>query len=773
MDRHSFRSTTLRYILIALSALIANIALADDDPPSRVARLAYISGDVSFAPAGDDQWDQVSINRPLTTGDRLLTDEHSRAAMDIDGGDLRIGSDTGFNFLRLDDSGTQLELSRGTLNWRIDNIRDGQNNEVDTPTIAFVATQPGTYRIDVSDDGSYTTISILQGAGTVYGEGGASYPVSGRQSWRFGDSTLKDIAGMPLAQSSDFDRWCNDRDSRARVVAQNDYVSPDVIGYNDLAGNGEWDTVAEYGNVWYPTTVVVGWAPYRYGHWAWVAPWGWTWIDDAPWGFAPFHYGRWVYVGNRWGWVPGPRRVRPVYCPAMVAFVGGNGWSVSVSSGAPVAWVPLGPRDVYVPWYRGSQRYVTNVNVTNVVNINRTQITNVYNDYHGNHGDRIRYMNRDAPGGTTAVSRDAFTRGNRVDGSQVRIDRAQLDRVQAMPFHELPSRNPNVGVRTSVSGRVPSQEFRRPPVLYRTPPQVSLGGRDANRNASPSFGDGRNTPSGRDNNRDQRDNNNMNNNGAMPRPPQGNGFNRRNDEANNSAPQVQPQAPAQQDNDPRWNNKAQRDNQQRQNAMPSSRFSPWGNRGEPRGQQQDAAPSQPQAPQGRDNDSRGNGNEQRNDDQRQNNSPFSRSPAWGNRGNSAPQQDNTPAQPQQPAQVIQAFPGRDDNRWNNNGRPNNAAPDEQAPQQQQQQPQPQIQQQPERSQGRSPQFGSSRPSENTQRVEQAPDVPQQAPVEQPQQRGPVQRPEFQNRGQMQNRSEQRQPRHVPQPKEREPEERRG
>jgi hypothetical protein len=28
-----------------------------------------------------------------------------------------------------------------------------------------------------------------------------------------------------------------------------------------------------------------------------MSPWGWTWVDNAPWGFAPFHYGRWVGAG--------------------------------------------------------------------------------------------------------------------------------------------------------------------------------------------------------------------------------------------------------------------------------------------------------------------------------------------------------------------------------------------------------------------------------------------------------------------------------------------
>ena len=70
-----------------------------------------------------------------------------------------------------------------------------------------------------------------------------------------------------------------------------------------------------------------GWAPYQSGHWAYVAPWGYTWVDDSPWGFAPFHYGRWVWLHGGWGWIPpprgGPTYVPTVYAPALVAWVGG------------------------------------------------------------------------------------------------------------------------------------------------------------------------------------------------------------------------------------------------------------------------------------------------------------------------------------------------------------------------------------------------------------------------------------------------------------------
>ena len=143
----------------------------------------------------------------------------------------------------------------------------------------------------------------------------------------------------------------------------------------------------------FPTRVAAGWAPYRFGHWVWVAPWGWTWVEDEPWGFAPFHYGRWAEVGGGWCWVPGPVVVRPVYAPALVVFVGGPRFGMSVSfggGGGGVAWFPLGPREVYVPPYRTSVRYVQNVNVTNTT-VNVVNVTNVYNNVNVT---KITYMHQ-------------------------------------------------------------------------------------------------------------------------------------------------------------------------------------------------------------------------------------------------------------------------------------------------------------------------------------------------------------------------------------------
>jgi hypothetical protein len=417
-------SATVLALLLGLSA--AGRAQADSyddaaDPPNRVARLSYLGGQVSFQPSGDGNWVQASINRPLVTGDALYADRGSRAELEIGGAAVRLDDRTSMSVLNLDDRIAQFQLSEGTANLSVRNVGQGGSYEVDTPTLAFVVTMPGEYRIDIAPDGNSTMITVFNGGGDVYGENNASYSVRAGNSYRFNDSALRDYEILDLPRPDDFDNWVQSRQRQYSRSVSSRYVADDMIGVADLDSAGRWSTDAQYGEVWYPTSVAVDYVPYRDGHWSWIDPWGWTWVDNAAWGFAPFHYGRWVYVSNRWGWCPGPRHVRAVYTPAMVAFVGG----VSIGVGGPVGWFPLGPRDVYVPWYRASRGYFNTVNVRNTTIINNTYITNVYNDYSRGRPVNGNYMWRGNAAALTAVSRDTFVGARPVMAGRVNVNAAQ------------------------------------------------------------------------------------------------------------------------------------------------------------------------------------------------------------------------------------------------------------------------------------------------------------------------------------------------------------
>ena len=179
------------------------------------------------------------------------------------------------------------------------------------------------------------------------------------------------IVRSDIDHPDQFDSWADSRDRRYDDSRSAQYLSRDVVGYEDLDDNGSWRNDPNYGPVWVPNQAPPGWAPYHEGHWDWIDPWGYTWVDDSAWGYAPFHYGRWVFVGNQWGWVPGPPAQPPVYAPALVVFIGGGG-----GFGGNVGWFPLGPREVFVPSYPVSAGYMNQVNVSNTT-VSTTTVTNV------------------------------------------------------------------------------------------------------------------------------------------------------------------------------------------------------------------------------------------------------------------------------------------------------------------------------------------------------------------------------------------------------------
>lgn len=240
-------------------------------------------------------------------------------------------------------------------------------------------------------------------------------------------------------------------------MASTRYVPREMIGVEDLDANGTWRVEPGYGAVWQPTVVVTGWAPYRYGHWAWVDPWGWTWVDDTPWGFAPFHYGRWAFLGAAWVWVPGRIVARPVYAPALVVFAGGNGWGSSHAPGGGVAWFPLGPREPYVPPYTVSNVYVRNVNISHVTVVN-VQTINVTN---------YRYVNRTVPGAVVMVPNQAFVRAQPVNNSAFIVSRDE-----AMQAPVRGTYAPLAPERESVLGRPVIGPAAQPPAVIMSRPVV-------------------------------------------------------------------------------------------------------------------------------------------------------------------------------------------------------------------------------------------------------------------------------------------------------------
>jgi hypothetical protein len=395
-------SNALRASLVGL-ALAATSAWAD--PPARVGRISDTAGTVWFYEPEQGEWVHARRNRPVTDGDRFATERGARVEVQIGSATVRLGGNTEASFDDLDDDQIRLNLKQGSVALQLRRDELARDVAVTTPQGRFEPLRAGRYRVDAEERSVFG--ATLSGAMRYESRDSALTIETGQRAefWKErGDTTHYAWTGLP---NDGFSDWVareerEDRDQR--------YASPEMTGAEDLDRHGRWDRHADYGTIWYPHHVGAGWAPYRDGHWAYVRPWGWTWVDNAAWGFAPFHYGRWVHHYGRWGWVPGQVVARPVYSPALVGWIGNGNLSVSINLGHPgyVGWVPLSPYDAYHPHYHVSPRYIRSVN-SPYQHWHRGR----HDQYHDPRRDpvmagAVSYTNQGVAGGVTVVSRDVL-----------------------------------------------------------------------------------------------------------------------------------------------------------------------------------------------------------------------------------------------------------------------------------------------------------------------------------------------------------------------------
>jgi uncharacterized protein DUF6600 len=427
-------------------------------------RLSFIDGEVSFWRPGAEDWAPAKANMPLAPGDSLYTGEKANVELQLGPRDfVRGGAGTQIGLETLEQNFVQLKVTVGHA--AVD-LRDnaGRTIEVDTPQGAFTIDHPGYYRVEV-DENQTTFVNRRDGRASVIPAGGEQTDVGpDRQVVLAGNDEHADITTGGAPAEDDWDRWNIQRtDGLGEQPRSARYLPRGVAGADDLDRYGSWHDEPQYGPMWTPSAVPPDWAPYTTGRWVWDPYYGWTWVDDAPWGWAPFHYGRWVSVGPGWGWVPGPVAVAPIYSPALVAFFGSPGVGVSVSIGFPfVSWVALGFGEPLIPWWGhpgfigtawwggwGGPRIVNNVVIQRNTYVNVRNVT--------------VYRNMSVHNAVVAVNRDHF---GRHDSQHIRLSAADVR--QLRPVHG------NLGVHPAPQSLVPAQgRALRPPDAVRARPVVA------------------------------------------------------------------------------------------------------------------------------------------------------------------------------------------------------------------------------------------------------------------------------------------------------------
>jgi len=458
--------------LLGLAFVVPNARADEGDPPSRVARISFLDGTVSFQPGGAGDWGSAAMNRPVTVGDKLWADQASRAELQAGQATIHMGSMTALSFLNLDESIMQVRIAEGSINFRVRELREGDTYEVDTPNMAFTVKQAGAFRVDVSESGDATAITAIRGEGEVVA-GGKTYAVHAGDRAEFDgvDNPEYKVTAAPEAPDG-LDRWSAERDLRDDHSTSQKYVSPDVPGTADLDANGTWNEEPDYGPVWYPNSEAPGWAPYSDGYWNYVGPWGWTWIGYEPWGFAPYHYGRWGLIGGRWGWCPGPVYGRAFYGPAYVGFLGGAGFGAGFGfgfgAGLGVGWFPLGFHEPFYPGFHASRAYLNNINIRN------TTIRNVSVLNGGAHNFNYAYAHNS--NAVTATSRNAFVGGQAINRGAAHVTEASLRGAEVSNRTSFaPTRQSAFGAANTTARATPPASVQNRSVMARTAPAAGAG----------------------------------------------------------------------------------------------------------------------------------------------------------------------------------------------------------------------------------------------------------------------------------------------------------
>jgi hypothetical protein len=370
--KHLFRK-----LLVVCILFIPAVATAAIIGPARV---SLVSGDILFRTADTDEWLAAAINTPIDEGDELWCPAGAKAELQLpDGSMVRLADGSQLSFLANEDGFAHLYLASGKLYLKTSKSIDNNAIQIDADDTTILPTAQTRLSISLLPDG-LEEVAIFKGSAYVEGNGNRTRVRAGEQIELADEQS--DI--LPLADPDDWEQWNMARDrEQSRRAGSVTYLPDELTAYSaELAANGTWVRVPDYGMVWRPTVIVSDdWAPYRSGRWVWKGN-DYIWISYEHWGWIPYHYGRWAYVGGFWCWVP-PQRGDVYWGPGYV------GW---YRTGNHVGWTPLAPGEIFYGY--GNYGRLS-------INLSKTAAP----------ATKIRYRNREVRGGLTVLPHNDFLKG--------------------------------------------------------------------------------------------------------------------------------------------------------------------------------------------------------------------------------------------------------------------------------------------------------------------------------------------------------------------------
>src|SRR6185369_7351215 len=221
----------------------------DEIAPERVARLSVMQGGVSLQGVGETVWAPATLNRPLTPGDFLRTENDGRAEVQVGSADVRMGAGTSFAFTSLDQDALRLRLSVGVLNLRVRTLGENETIEIETPQATAAILRPGSYRLEVNPEGSATVVKVSSGMLEARGSADQSFVVRAQQVVTLSGRGRLAYAAATLAGPDAFDQWALERDRRDDYVLSTEparEMPADIVGYEDLEQYGTWRSEPDY-----------------------------------------------------------------------------------------------------------------------------------------------------------------------------------------------------------------------------------------------------------------------------------------------------------------------------------------------------------------------------------------------------------------------------------------------------------------------------------------------------------------------------------------------